>query len=133
MLRRFTLLGLFLTAAGCGGGGNGSVTGTVTLDGKPFPGAAVSVLAATGDVKAAYSEPDGRYTVGDLPPGPCKVSVTFVEGDQQARDEDIKKGITAAKAKTGVPERYTDPDRSGFAVSVAAGQVAKLDIDMKSK
>ena len=66
---------LLVLAAGCTPAPN-TVSGTVTLDGKPLDGGYIS-FHPTGAGAARGSEVHGgAYKVTDLPPGKWKVSVT---------------------------------------------------------
>jgi hypothetical protein len=55
------------TLQGCGGSGDmpeiGQVSGTVTLDGKPLPGALIKFKPDVGRVSAAVTDAEGRYTL----------------------------------------------------------------------
>ena len=85
----------FLMAAGCGGGGSadapdlGVVTGTITLDGKPLPGATVGFLSTSEQrVSTGKTDSEGHYTmflrndIKGAPLGQNSVTVsTVVLGD----------------------------------------------------
>lgn len=77
-LRHSFLLGalsvLLWAAIGCGSGGKGKVSGTVTLDGKPLPVGKIAFTPSkgtgtTGEIK------DGQYSVDRVPVGDVKVTV----------------------------------------------------------
>jgi hypothetical protein len=74
---------LLLTAAvGCGSG-KGTVSGKVTLDGKPLPAGQISFVGAHGQTATADIK-DGQYTVSNVPTGDVKVTVQTSSIKQQA-------------------------------------------------
>lgn len=63
-LSKLLAVALLAAAAGCGGSGLPSLTGTVTIDGKPAPaGVAIqfSPTAAGGSPSYAQTDADGKY------------------------------------------------------------------------
>src|SRR5688500_15905862 len=65
-LVRFAVCGLFASLAGCGGSDGpklASVTGTVTIDGKPVAGAGVQFISQEPNGSVAYGMTDesGQY------------------------------------------------------------------------
>jgi hypothetical protein len=68
-------LGLVLTAAGCGGTGQQTVTGKVTFDGKPLEEGRITFRQVDGE-KRAYSAPitNGSYTI-QCDPGKMAVEI----------------------------------------------------------
>ena len=120
-----------LAAAGCGGGGRThSLTGKVTYQGKPVIYGSVLVRCADGTQQAGNIQPDGTYTVADLPAGPVKLGVISPEPPDPAsrppppgapgapppglRPVDRSKWFK-------LPEECGDPDKSGKAATVQAG------------
>ena len=162
-LRRYGPLGLLFLAAVAGLVGCGSPTkavkvqGTVTLDGKPFPGATVTFTPVEATVKPASgrSEADGGFQLttfkpddGALP-GDYKVVVTYVEENKNAENADPMKGDDKAKmaffmkmnpqgrakeekkkASTAVPAVYTSPATTPLKVTVPTD--GKVEIAMRS-
>ena len=106
---------LFLAAAGCGGGW-GTCSGTVTLDGAPLKAGSIS-FHPTGDGPTAYGMvKDGAFEISTgqkdgLPPGKYKVTVSA---------STIPKEGTKETAKLLTPPKY----------STAAG--TDLEADVKS-
>jgi hypothetical protein len=115
---------LFLAATGCGGG-LASVSGVVTLDGKPVEGATVSFTPATGDgggVGGSYGKIDAQGTyslrtvVGDRSgsvPGKHKVTISLSKSDA-TNPEGASKELIPTKYNTkseltfDVPSSGTD-------------------------
>jgi hypothetical protein len=91
------LVGLWLVA-GCGGG-KGSLSGTVTVKGKPLPAGTVTAKCADGTV-AAGSVSNGRYQVDGVSRGTVKISVVAVlEGSGPVTDQKILRDPAYLKAK----------------------------------
>lgn len=76
-LRRFgfaaALAAVLSTVVGCGGG-KGTVTGKVTVDGKPLPSGRISFVPSKGQGVGGEIK-DGQYTVEKVPVGSVKVTV----------------------------------------------------------
>jgi hypothetical protein len=128
------VLGLgLLAAAGCGGGGTGSLTGTVTYNGTPIASGTVQAFAANGTAYTGEIGPDGRYTIDNIPVGEVKLSVTSPDPERQyehlkemARTEGQKAALktpepAAVAAWVPVPSQYEQPDTSGFATAIKKG------------
>lgn len=58
-------LPLILVVAGCGSDGPelADVTGTVTLDGKPVPGAVLTFIPTSGSTSYGKTDASGKYTL----------------------------------------------------------------------
>jgi hypothetical protein len=141
-MKRFTLLFLLLSLTGCGGSFS-SVEGTVTLDGKPLPGASVQfVPQESGRVATAGTDSSGHFVMstadpGDgVIPGSYKVVITPPAGvadtTQYASSDDAMNAAAKAPAKkaTGptVPAKYTRPDQTPLTQEVPVSGSLKFDI-----
>jgi hypothetical protein len=66
-LARWSLLLLLIALGGCGSGGLASVSGTVTLDGKPLANALVNFQPLDGEdsarASAGTTDAEGRYSL----------------------------------------------------------------------
>ena len=105
-LQKLKLVNIFviLTLAGCGGNSElASVTGTVTLDGKPLEGAQV-VFAPTSSGATAYGRTDakGRY---EMMFSDSEKGAWLGENIVRISTEDVGTGDSAAK-KEVVPAVY---------------------------
>jgi hypothetical protein len=163
MSKQWGFLGLLLVAlaagAGCGGGKSKpvKVEGTLTLDGKPLPGAAISFVPAAMEGRPATgrSEVDGGFRLttfatddGALP-GEYKVIVTVSEGVTQhpggnpmdLSDKDKmaffmkmspqhRAKEESKKSKSSVPEVYTDVARTPLKQIVPAE--GKVNLELRS-
>ena len=130
-------LNTLMTGSGCEGGpALGSVSGTVTLDGQPLGGAAVSILAPTGAVVAGYAGPDGKYKLEGVPVGDCKFSVSLNDGDDRdltgIGGKKLDKGAPPPPPKSKVLPRYGDPETSGLKHGVTTSPTT-CDLPLKSK
>jgi len=140
-----TVLGL-VSVLGCGEddeiGQRYAVTGVVTYNGEPVPNGNVSFTtdAPGGRSGSADIKPGGSYsastlTPGDgLLPGKYKVAVNSVEIDM--KDVIGKPGglyrtdlIKKAPKKRNVPQKYSNPAKSGLTVEVKQEPV-KFDIKL---
>jgi hypothetical protein len=125
--RTVTLFGVLLLT-GCAPA-TSTVTGTVTLNGKPVTEGQVSFIFADGMVVTAMIQADGSYMAPEVPVGPARVAV-YGPAVAQAEAEIIKvKGKEGGKARTppkaakgDIPDRYSNPDTSGLSVTVTKGE-----------
>jgi hypothetical protein len=127
---------LSLFVAGCGGGG-GTVSGTVTLDGTPIKGGVGVVTfhpvgggpAAMGAVTA-----DGTYTVAigtetAVPAGEYLVTVEYTETATSEPGPGPPKPPPPPRRLT--PEKYANKDTTDLRVPVKAGG-NKIPLELKS-
>jgi hypothetical protein len=93
-LRQAALFVVPLALAGCGGG-TGTVSGKVTLDGSPLPAGRIVFFGPKG--KSATAEiKDGQYTASNVPAGDVKITV------------DTKYLQTEGKSLTNASEKQPD-------------------------
>jgi len=130
------LVAWFVLLAGCGGSGSSAtISGVVTLDGKPLPAGSVQ-FASTKSGQAAFAnlEGDGRY------------SVVFPEADLGAEyevtvgepvDDDVDATAIAEnppeKTKRRIPQKYSDRTTSGLKVTIANPGETEFNIDLQSR
>jgi hypothetical protein len=116
---------LFLAAVtGCGGPNAASVSGTITLDGKPLPTANVSFYPDGGANAPAYGQSDasGRYSLSTGPdaglaPGKYVAVVVATKEPPQPYD---KTGAEIPPIPI-TPHKYSDTNTSDLKVEVKAG------------
>lgn len=115
--------------AGCSGGGEGSVIGTVTVDGTPVNGLEViytPVDPALGGEAIAYTQEGGKYALirgrgnTTIPAGEYKVSISVDEEDP-----------TAEVPRVTLGKNYTSPTNTELKASVSGG-ANTIDFDLKS-
>lgn len=101
-LQTLALALLVLAPLGCGRS-TGTVTGTVSLEGKPLPAGQISFVPASGPAVSAPINKDGTYTASGVPTGEVKVTV---------ETDTIKKKIDAMKKSTAPSS--SNPSLKGF-------------------
>ncbi len=120
------LLLAVLVCTGCGGAPS-SVSGTVTLDGKPLAGSEstrATVMfypVSSGAPAAALTDANGKYTLATgsqagLNPGTYAVVISATESKPPSDQGQ------APPKRLITPEKYADPERSGFRVDVELGR-----------
>jgi hypothetical protein len=142
-----------LVCAGCGEGGPelGTVTGQVTMDGKPLPNVLVTFVPESGgDVSTAVTNDQGNYELifGDRKgalPGKHKVVLTTIaptqaaassgmtsessDYEKQAAGGSVDVYAAAAAWKEPIPEQYNV--KSDLVKEVAAGSNV-INLELKS-
>jgi hypothetical protein len=129
------ILVAFAAWTGCGSGLS-SVSGTVTLDGKPLAGSEnvrVTIMffpeSGTGAPAAALADESGGYTVSTgsqagLAPGNYVVTLSATEYRPAA-------GGGAPARRVLTPSRYANPKQSGLRAQVEPGR-NKFDFNLQS-
>jgi hypothetical protein len=121
--------------SGCGGGGlESTLTGTVTLDGKPI-GPGILVFAPTeGAQNPAIGnvEADGRYSVktsrtSGLKPGRYRVSVNITELPPPGSENQRLAALPLLH-----PKKYESAETSGLEYDVAPGS-NEINVELSSK
>jgi hypothetical protein len=145
LLVGFTLLGV----TACGGepaykSSGVEVEGLVTLDGKPLEVGMVFAYPSSAMTKAEAAsgrvEPDGRYTLSNVPDGAVRFAVrtSMMKGMAAAgKLPAVKAGVsggppTLAGKFVDVPKQYEDPDASKLTATVAPGKNT-VNLELKSK
>ena len=120
------------------------VTGTVTLDGKPLPGATVGFIpksTSEGNSGYAVTDDDGKFvlqtTLGAAGAGTTvgEYSVTVTKTDMiktGTGKNDEGKVIDIQQPKDILPLVYANPTKSPFQVTVQSGENT-FDFELKSK
>lgn len=156
------LLPVALFLSGCGGGGSGvstvPVTGVVTLDGSPLPGATVSFSPQGGGGRAAVgtTDIDGKFSLMTVAPGdgavPGSYGVAVTKkaiaaaaatgdarhsGGQMTPEQtqammDAVKGAKPVEAKSDLPERYASASSSGLTATVEARGTNNFTFELQS-
>jgi hypothetical protein len=114
----------------------GEVVGKVMYNRQPLTHGTVMFFCHDQQIISRLINPDGTYSVADLPLGPAKVAVVthppIPEGYQlpqklpPSRDapnlgEPARSRLPFGARYVPIPHRYSDPDQSGLAVTVARG------------
>ena len=95
-----------LVAAGLAGCGKqtATVSGKLTVGGTPLPFGTVNILAAEGVPQEGKINPDGSYTVLNVPRGPVKILVTAIDPEEV----EMTRRLTGAGNKTGTTVKTFD-------------------------
>jgi hypothetical protein len=153
-LGRWALPALLAVAAGCGGPGEGEVSGRVTYRNKPVPGGLVTFTPASGRANPVTVEldKDGNFPAVTLPGGEVHVSIDNRElapaeelGDvtpniplssEARKNLGVKKKKPAGAEKkkrpakrssryVAIPEKYHKAETSGLTFTVKGGAQQK--------
>jgi hypothetical protein len=125
------LIGCLLMAAiGCGSA-EGTISGTVSYQGKPLPGGSLTFVPEKGNgVFRGNIEKDGKYRINKIAAGPMKIAVQAAQaprhpGAQVPPSEMSKGGAKAPAVAPGdyvkIPAAYGDPEKSGLRCTVTGG------------
>ena len=140
------LASLIALVGGCGS--KGKVSGKVYYKNEPLKMGMVQFFPEKegGSFSSPIAE-DGSYTIGKLPPGPAKISVTSSSANPMAQmpremggpmaqkgmkgaAEMMRKGreeagdvapLAASQGGKGVPAKYGDPETSNLSINVTGG------------
>jgi len=137
---------VLLAVVGCGTKGPvpAPVSGTVTLDGKLIPNAAVMFVPQfSGQPAHGLTDQEGRFALGTLKKGDGamegKYQVTIILNEVQGfiadpKNKDVSGGIAPGGLKTKwiIPQKYSDTKTSGLAAEVKRG-MEPLRFDLTSK
>jgi|SRR5579883_169857 len=126
------ILGVCALAAGCssaaGGSGTGKVTGTVTYNGAPAPGARVmfcdSSAAASPAGPTAITDEGGKYAVVGVKPGDYKVVVYKLvakKGLAVPDDMDLEQLEASGVGSHALPGKYSKPASTTLTATVKRG------------
>ena len=137
-----TLVCVSLLLAGCGGPGNnkptGTVSGKVTMNGKPLEGGSIVFFAEKGGDSASGSVmKDGTYSLKhgkgfSVPAGDYRVALSPVNVDAPAPDPtDLMNNPKKYEPNNSIPEKYLDSTTSGLVAVVKAGSNPNTDFDLR--
>lgn len=114
---------------GCGPGAS-TASGTVTYQGKPVVWGSVTLRAADGSMHQIGINPDGTYSLTNVPVGLATVGVSSPDPTPSARAR--AGGGDDSRARPGppplppgawfpLPAKFADPATSGVTVQVGGG------------
>lgn len=117
----FTCVIVMLSLCGCGDGHapRTPVTGTVTFNGKPVPGAEVMFMVKGGRPARGETDEQGRFALTTFEKGDgCRIGRAQVVVQKQSFYYNAQgEGITTYL----IPQKYGIPGQSGLDVEVVAG------------
>jgi len=125
------MLALAVACAGCGPGGPeiASVEGTVTMDGKPLPNAAVVFIPENGRPAGATTDSEGHYALNFTAgrqgaiPGTNTVRITTERDPSETED-----GTPIPASPETVPMKYNAASELEFTVEAGKNNVANFDL-----
>jgi len=131
----FLSVGLF----GCGGG-TGTVTGKVQVNGKVVPSGLVTIIASDNGSYRSPVKKDGTYEISGVPVGLAKITVTnapeIADAGPPTADGTAPKappgsqGAAPVKIPTIIPKKYETAAESGLTYTVKSGSQT-YDLDLK--
>jgi len=92
------LIALLLVACGCNKSST-SISGMITIDGKPAPTGSISLLPTGGGATEGSTIENGKYQIADLEAGTYRAVITAFEESQFAENS----ADLAAAAEAGRP------------------------------
>ncbi len=117
------------------------VSGRVTLDGQPLAKASITFVPqavqgniAPGPTAAAFTDADGRYTLGidsDTPGAvvhKCRIFITTLVGDSTPADQDGGPPTPKKRPKDKVPAKYNTETTLTFDVPPEGTDQANFDL-----
>ena len=131
-MRRSFIAALFAAAlAGCCGSDTTTLSGVVTLNGRPVSGGSVVMYCSDKQIVRGLIDADGRYSIPNVPFGSATITVqshTFVPAGMQvpqklppvSADSPLPpdRAGEGAKRVIPIPPRYSHPEESGLSVNV---------------
>jgi len=119
-----------IALTGCDSGPS-TVSGTVTVDGKPLENGAISFLPSAGEgPTAGTSIKAGKYTA-EVPPGSKRVEITGYEVIGQEPAYGDPNGPMKDKTKSVVPPKFNQ--QSTLTADIKPGANDNLNFDLTSK
>lgn len=114
-----------LGLSGCGGSDfrlpSTSLSGKVTVNGKPLSGGTVTAHRSGSKVMEASIEVDGNYTFADPPSGDYQITVTKTDAPSQY------------SRPVRLPAKYADPVQSGLNATVVGDRHNTQDLSLSTK
>lgn len=135
-----------VAACGCGPGANhATVTGRVTLQGKPVANAFIVLVADDGRAtQPSAIQPGGLYRIDRAPTGRVMVSIDDISSAvampsgrnvEALAGKPIDPEVALARAALAegaiAPAKFKDPARSGLVLDLRPGLNAGCDLDLK--
>jgi hypothetical protein len=135
----------FAAISGCGEEGAHlekvvPVSGTLTFQGQPLEHYQVTFLPSDGRRAAVgLTDAAGKFTMGTnakddgAPPGSHKVAFVFVgpQSDDTSTQVPIDDPALMPQPKIKIPDKYANPDTSGYTQNVPDEGIQDLKIDLK--
>ncbi|MDY3551519.1 carboxypeptidase-like regulatory domain-containing protein [Gemmata sp. JC717] len=98
-----------------------SLSGKVTVNGKPLSGGVVTAYRGSSKVMEASIEVDGNYTFADPPSGEYYITVTKTDTP------------STYSRPVRLPTKYADPGSSGLRATVVSDRHNTQDLPLSTK
>jgi hypothetical protein len=130
---------VLVLVVGCGRAGTeptGKVTGTVTYQGKPAEGAAVTFYPEQGRPASGVTDAEGRFTVSTFASGDGAVlgKHTVTIGEAASKESPPMPGTPGAEnyrpPAPRFPAKYADRSTTPFTATVEKGKKNEFTFDM---
>jgi hypothetical protein len=116
-------------AIGCGSQTKGTVSGTVTYQGKPLHSGFVTFVVENGAPLHTEIQSNGSYRLDKVPVGPVKIGIRpkSAGGKLQStpmprnRQDFAKAKSAMTESDTPIPPKYADPNKSELTYTVTKG------------
>jgi hypothetical protein len=134
------VLAAVVTVSGCGSASNtASVSGTVTIDGKPLPsGVLLSFVGVDNVPRSVQTDSQGAFQLSDLPVGEVRVMASAASDPEAERRGPGRKGDGKSSAiprilpvKSAVPSVYSNAAKPLLHYTLTEGNTP-LTIDLKA-
>jgi hypothetical protein len=107
--RRVALLAFLLLPAGCSDSRLATVTGTITVDGRPLEKGSISFFPADGKGPTAGSDvKDGKYTATKVAVGTVKVQIRYAKKVGEKPLYDTPNSPVRPLFKEALPAKFND-------------------------
>jgi hypothetical protein len=124
-----------LALAGCSGSKypTAPVSGTVRMNGKPLPSAAITFQPMGGGMASVgVTGPDGRYSLefltGEQDGAVVATHRVIIRTHKKANIEDTSSDISVPSERDPIPRRYNDATELTFEVPSAGTEEADFDL-----
>ena len=91
---------------------------TVTYKGSPLTAGSVTFYGEGNQVASCSIEPDGEYTVTNVPVGPTKIAVSVPPAVREPKGYKIPQ---SGEKSVQIPRNYSDGEKSGLTYTVVEG------------
>lgn len=125
-------LAVLLVLAGCGSPTT-VITGLVTLDGQPIPGAALEFFPTSGKGRVSFTKTDdaGRYRVS-VSPANISVVITATKIDGQQKHPLDPEGPLIDRVVNYLPAQYGYPEKTPLRADPVENEITTFDFALTS-
>lgn len=109
---------------GCGPPPKGTVSGKITVNGKPLPEGLITFLSQVGKKEVSNAKiKNGEYQTDEMLAGPAKIVIipTLAQETIPVDKGDVRPPPKGKAKSLDVPSKYQDANTSGLEITVNAG------------